>query len=162
MLEAPRPILPNDNLSNFCCGNNELDIWLKKRALKNEGNATRTYVLCEHGKVIGFYALAVGSVSREIVPGLIRRNMPEPIPVMLLARLAVDVNFQECGIGMGLLRDALLRTMQVASVAGIRAIMVNALDDNTASFYRHFGFLESPANKLLLLLPLKDIREQLL
>lgn len=129
----------------------------KIRALKNEGKATRTYVLCADGQVVGFYALAVGSVGRELVPGSIRRNMPEPIPVMLLARLAVDARFH----GLGLLRDALIRTARAASIAGIRAVMVNAIDEGAAGFYRKFGFLESPVNGLLLLLPIGEIGSRL-
>lgn len=155
--EAPRPISHNDDLASFCCGEAELDHWLKTRALKNEGKATRTYALCIDDKLAGFYSLAVGSISRELVSGSIRRNMPEPIPVMLIARLAVDKKFHGRGIGMGLLRDALLRTVHVASIAGIRAVMVNALNDNAAGFYSHFGFKEAPNNRLLLLLPLAEI-----
>lgn len=83
IFEVPRPISANDDVSGFCSGKDDLDRWLKIRALKNEGKATRTYVLCADGQVVGFYALAVGSVGRELVPGSIRRNMPEPIPVML-------------------------------------------------------------------------------
>lgn len=111
---SPRPISVNDSLDDFYCGEAKLDHWLKTWALKNEGKASRTYVLCGDDRIAGFYSLAVGSVSRESVQGSIRRNMPEPIPVMLIARLEVDVNFQGCGIGKGLLRDALLRTTEAS------------------------------------------------
>lgn len=161
IFEAPRPISPGDDFCSFSCGRDDLDKWLKTRALKNEGMASRTYVLCVDRRVAGFYSLAVGSVSHELVPGSIRRNMPEPIPVMLLARLGIDVNFQGRAIGAGLLRDALLRTAQAASIAGIRAVMVNAVDDQAASFYRHFGFRESPVNRLLLLLSMREIQNRL-
>lgn len=160
-LQDPRPVQPGDDFADFYSGKDDLDRWVKTRALKNEGKATRTYVIYSNDKLAGFYSLAVGSVIRELVPGSIRRNMPDPIPVMLLARLAVDVNFQGYGIGRGLLQDAFLRTLQVASLAGVRAVMVNAVDDNAANFYQHCGFLASPINRLLLLLPLQDIQAQL-
>ena len=159
--ESPRPLSPEDDVANFSCGSLELDRWLKTRTIKNEGKATRTYALCLDKRAVGFYSLAAGSIIREMTPGSIRHNMLKPIPVMLIARLAVDVNFQGMGFGMGLLRDALLRTMQAASIIGIRAIMVNALNDAAASFYRHLGFRESPVNPILLLLSLTEIENSL-
>ena len=160
-LKAPRPISSTDNLGSFCCGEAELDYWLKTRAIKNEVKASRTYALCLDKRLVGFYSLAAGSISRELVTGSIRRNMPEPIPVMLIARLAVDVKFQGLGIGMGLLRDALLRTAQAASIIVIRAVIDNALNDDAARFYRHFGFRDSPVTPLLLLLPMSEIESHI-
>ena len=158
---VPRPISPEDDFDNFSGGKEVLDRWLKTRAIKNEGKATRTYAVCLDKRLVGFYSLAAGSTSRELVIGSIRRNMPEPIPVMLIARLAVDVKFQGLGIGMGLLRDALLRTAQAASIIGIRAVVANALNDDAARFYRHFGFRDSPVNPLLLLLPMSEIESHI-
>ena len=153
---VPRPVRPDDNLGDFFSGNNALDQWIKTRALRNDRRAARTYVVCDGEKITGYYSLAVGSVMRELTPGNIRRNMPEQIPVMLLVRLALDREYQSKGLGRALIRDANLRTLRAAEIAGIRAILVHAIDDNAANFYRHCGFLSSPINSLVLLFPLKS------
>jgi GNAT superfamily N-acetyltransferase len=156
-LDAPRSLLSTDDLSQFDSGEPELDAWLKKRALLNEaGGASRTYVVCEHGKplVVAYYSLATGAVQRSTAPGRVRRNMPEPIPVMVLGRLAVGRRHHGQGIGKGLLRDAVLRTLQAADIAGIRALLVHALSLQARSFYEAQGFQPSPidANTLMILL----------
>lgn len=137
-----------------------LDTWLLKRAWKNEqSGASRTYVACVGKKVIAYYSLAVGSVSHELTPGRIKRNMPDPIPVMVLGRLAIDVQYQKQGIGLALLRDALLRTLSAAKIAGIRTLLVHALNENAAAFYQQAGLIVSPFDALVYWLPLQDLLE---
>ena len=148
-------IRPEHDVSQFDCGRPTLDDWLKQRALKSEGaGASRTYVVCEGSEVVAYYCLANGSVLHQSSPGKIRRNMPDPIPVMIIGRLAVHRELHGKGIGGGLLRDAIVRTLQAAEIAGIRAILVHALDNNAADFYRRYGFIASPINPLTLMLPL--------
>lgn len=153
MMDVPRPIRTDDDLASFDSGNPILDSWLKERALRNEGLASRTYVVCGDGFMAAYYALAAGSVERSAVPGKIRRNMPEPVPVMVLGRLAVDRRCQGRGIGRALIRDAMFRALKAGEIAGIRAMLVKAIDVDASAFYRHCGFLEGP-NPLTLLFPL--------
>ena len=158
-LKAPEPISPAHDVSDFDCGRPVLDDWLKRSALKNEASdASRTYVVCDDGHVAAYYCLATGSVARSEAPGPVRRNMPEPIPVMVLGRLAVDRRFQGRRLGTGLLRDAVLRTLRAGEIAGLRAILVHALDDEAARFYRGHGFVPSPIDELVLMLKLDAVR----
>ncbi len=158
-LQAPEPLRADHDLSGFQCGAPVLDEWLRKRAPGNEGSgASRSYVVCEGVRVLAYYSLATGSVEHSHAPGRVRRNMPDPIPVMILGRLAVDVSVQGQGIGRGLLKDAILRTLKAAQIAGIRAILVHALDETAAGFYRKHGFLDSPIDSLTLMLPLAQAR----
>ena len=136
-----------------------LDDWLVSRALRNERDGgSRTYVLSDGGVAIGYYRLSAGSVMHRVAPGRIRRNMPDPIPVVLLGRLAVARTHQGRGNARALVRDAILRTLQVAEIAGIRALLVHALDEDTAVFYRHLGFVGSAIDSLVLMLPLATAR----
>ncbi|MEG6506626.1 GNAT family N-acetyltransferase [Nitratidesulfovibrio sp. 1201_IL3209] len=169
-ITAPEPLAPRHDLTEFCSGEPALDDWLRTRAARNEGKATRTYVtsLVERTgriertrRVVGFYSLAVGSVAHEIAPGGIRRNMPDPVPAMILARLAVDRGMQGRGIGRALVRDALLRTAQAADIAGIRAILVHALHERAAAFYAGCGFQPSPVSPLTLMLRMEEVRQYL-
>lgn len=155
MLTAPCPLASHHILAEFSCGETALDLWLRDRALaaEQEGSA-RTYVICEDGRVVAYYSLAVGSVTRAFAPGGIRRNMPDPVPVMVLARLAVDERAQARGVGRGMVRDAILRTLHAAQIAGIRAMLVHALHERAALFYRQCGFVPSPIAPLVLLLRL--------
>ena len=158
-LQAPEPLRADHDLSRFECGAQVLDEWLRKSAPGNEASsASRSYVVCEGARVLAYYSLATGSVEHSHAPGRVRRNMPDPIPVMILGRLAVDVSVQGQGIGRGLLKDAILRTLKAAQIAGIRAILVHALDDTAAAFYRKHGFLDSPIDSLTLMLPLAQAR----
>lgn len=158
-ISAPCHLEENHNCELFHCGEAVLDAWLKNRACKNErSGASRTYVIIRRNDVVGYYSLAVGSVSHALVPGKIRRNMPDPIPVMLLVRLAVDISLQKQGIGRALLRDAILRTEQAANIAGIRCILVHALNERARRFYMGCGFTPSPINALTLMLPLSAVR----
>ena len=151
MMKCPSPLSKDDPTDCFDSGTPALDSWLAARALQNEeSGASRTYVVREAGRIVAFYALATGAVEHSGAPGGIRRNMPKPIPVMILGRLAVARSHQGQGIGRALVRDALLRTLQAAEIAGIRAVMVHALDKQTAAFYEHLGFERSPADELVL------------
>jgi len=158
-LSAPVPLSVKHNVSQFACGESSLDDWLQKKAMKNEASgATRTYVVCsENSEVAGYYSLAVGSIEHQFAPGNIKRNMPQPIPVMILARLAVDQRYAGKTIGTGMVRDALLRTLQAADIAGIRALLVHALNERAAAFYRERGFVASPFDPLVLFLALGHV-----
>jgi len=158
-ITAPTPISYRHAVSDFDCGQISLDDWLKKRAVKNESTgASRTFVVCDDNTVIGYYTLAVGAVTREEASGKIRRNMPEPIPVMILGRLAVDQPWQGRKIGVGMLKDAILRTLIVAEQTGIRAILVHALSEEAKRFYLQCGFHESPLNEMTLMITLNEAR----
>jgi len=159
---APEPLTSTHDLSTFDCGAPELDNWLRQRALRNEeGGASRTYVACVGGQVIGFYGLATGAISHTHASGRVRRNMPDPIPVMVLGRLAVDRNWHEQGIGRALLRDAMLRTIQAADLAGIRAILVHAKSLEAKAFYENCGLHSSPAEPLTLMVTIAEVRRLL-
>jgi len=159
-VKAPCPISDKYDASTFACANATLNDWLRRRAINNERQgASRTFVVCEDNTVIAYYSLAVGAVAREEVSGKIRRNMPEPIPVMVLGRLAVDTQWQDKGIGVGMLKDAIMRTLIVAEQAGIRTILVHALSEEAKRFYLHSGFHESPINDMTLMIALDEARK---
>lgn len=159
-IEAPRHLTSDDDVSQFDCGVPELDDWLKRRALQNEASrASRTFVATAGGRVVGYYALATGAIAQAGATGRVRRNMPEPIPVMVLGRLAVDRAFQGAGLGSALLRDALLRTLGAAEVAGCRAILLHAISEDAKRFYVRHGFAESPLDPLTLMISLADVEK---
>ena len=120
--------------------------------------ASRTYVVCVGPKVAGYYTLAAGAVAHGEAPGrvIIRRNMPDPVPVVVLGRLAVDKAFHGQGVATGLLRDAVLRVVQAAEIAGIRAILVHAISEAAKRFYEKHGFVESPADPLTVMIPVRE------
>jgi len=157
-ITAPEPFTPAHRIGDFDCGADSLNYWLKKYALKNEAaGASRTFVVCSNQQIIGYYTLAAGSVAQQETPGKVKRKMPDPIPVMILGRLAVDKQWQAKGIGKGLLKDALLRTLSVSEQVGIRAVLVHALSEEAKDFYLRHGFAESPIDPLTLMLRLQDI-----
>lgn len=159
---APEHLDPEHDLSTFDSGSQALDDWLKRRALANEDSgASRTYVVSAKGKVIGYYALATGAVTLQAATGRARRNMPDPIPVMILGRLAVDRAYQAKGIGRALLRDAILRTLQAAAIGGIRAILVHAISDDARRFYERCGFAPSPLDPMTLMITLRNAEHEL-
>jgi len=161
-LSAPEPLLATHDIESFDCDEPVLNDWLKKRALKNENSgASRTYVVCQDNHVVGYYVLATGSVMHKEAPSKVRRNMPEPVPVMVLGRLAVSKHMQSAGVGRGLLRDAILRTLGVSKQAGIKALLVHALSDAAHKFYRQCGFIESPLDPMVLMITLKDAEHHL-
>lgn len=161
-LSPPEPLDGRHRLDAFSCAADELEHWLKQRARKNhlEG-ATRCFVVCDGDAVIGYYALAAGSVGRAAAPGGIRRNMPDPIPAIVLGRLAVHRDWGGRGIGAGLLKDAVLRTLRVSQELGIRAMLCHAIDDSAKRFYLHHGFVESPGEPLTVMLNLAHALELL-
>src|SRR2546425_5444577 len=133
---APEKLTAEHDVSAFKSGEPTLDDWLKRRALANEeSGASRTYVVCSNNRVVGYYALANGTVAHNEVTGRVRRNVPQPIPVMVIGRLAIDEAHQGRGLGAALLRDAILRTLQAAEIAGIRAILVHAISEDAKKFY---------------------------
>lgn len=155
----PRPITEADDTSEFDSGELSLDLYLRERALANHvQDASRCYVSCRDGRVVGYYALSAGSVEHRELPGKVRRNMPNPVPVILLSRLATDSKVRHSGLGKGLLRDAILRAVDAAEIIGVRMLLVHALHDNARSFYEHFQFEQSPSDPLHLFLLIKDAR----
>jgi GNAT superfamily N-acetyltransferase len=165
-LSAPGKLTQAHDLSQFQCGEPELDDWLKRRALQNEETgASRTYVALSGQLVVGYYALAAGGAAHADAPGRIRRNMPDPVPVMVIGRLAIDLRYHGRGIGSALLKDAVLRTAQAAEIAGIRAVLVRAISESAKRFYEKKGFTSSPVDPMTLMITLSDaasaLRERL-
>lgn len=148
------------HLDDFHSGKAPLDDWLKRHALRNQaGDATRSYVVHRELRVVAYYSLAAGSVSRDEVPPRIARGMPRhPVPIILLARLAVDHREQGQGLGSALLKDALKRSAQVADTIAARAVLVHAIDEEARGFYRYFDFQASPVDPMTLMLLMKDLR----
>lgn len=155
---APAPLSNLHQVIDFFSGEAVLDNWIKQRGLKNQLLGTsRTFVVCKEKspQIVGYYSLATGSVNHIAAINLIRRNMPDPIPVIILARLAVDISFHRKGLGADLLRDAVLRCYHVAENIGVKAIMVHSLNENAKNFYLHNGFKASTTQPNTLFLALK-------
>jgi GNAT superfamily N-acetyltransferase len=163
VISAPEKLGPAHRTDGFESGVPALDIWFQRHALTSQrADTARTFVVCRGKTVVGFYTLAVGAVDHASAPSRITQGVGRhPIPVMLLARLAVDRRYAGLGLGKGLLRDAILRTTRAAELAGIRAILVHAKDDRARAFYESFGFEPSPLDPLQLLLLMKDARKTL-
>lgn len=155
-LSAPQPLSAKHRVEDFACGESSLDEWLRRRALANQlTGASRTFVVTnEMQQVVAYYAMVAGAVSHQEASGRIRRNMPDPVPVMVLARLAVDQRLQRQQLGAALLQDAVQRAYAVAQNAGVRALLVHALNERARQFYTHYGFEPSPANPMTLMLQL--------
>ena len=137
---APELLNAGHEIGQFSCGVSDLDDWLKRRALANQASgASRSYVICFEGRVIAYYAIASGAISAAIATGKFRRNMPEPIPVAVLGRLAVDASAQGLGLGRALFRDAALRLTEAADIIGIRGMIVHALSPEAKAFYLALG-----------------------
>lgn len=161
-LRGPEPLIETHDVSGFDCGNEALNRFLHRHALQNQRNqSARTYVAVRgETRVIGYYSLAAASAEYETVPSRIAKGLAQhPIPLTLLARLAVDNEEQGAGIGAGLLKDALKRFLQAQSIIAARALVVHAKDDRAAEFYQHFGFVPSPLDPYHLYLMTKDIHE---
>lgn len=162
-LTAPVPLASEHDLEPFGCGVPPLDNWLKQRARQNEASgASRTYVVCVARRVVGYYSLAAGSVLHDAATGRVRRNMPEPVPVALLGRLAVDRRWQGRKIGPALLQDAVQRVVGAAGIIGVRAILVHAINDDAKRFYEHWGLRPSPIEPMTLMITLDEARRVLL
>lgn len=158
-LSAPELLAPHHALDAFSSGEPSLDGWLKRRARANQvSGASRTYVVCEKNIVVGYYALASGAVAVKAVPGRFRRNMPDPIPVVVLARLAIDLRWHGQGIGRALFNDAARRVLQAADAIGIRGILVHAISEDARKFYTALGFDPCVDEPTTLVVTLADIR----
>ncbi len=159
-LSAIEKLSSHHDLSEFDCGEPALDDWLTRFALQNQSaEAAQTYVIHRGGQVVGYYALAAGGVEREQAPGRVARGLARvAIPVVIVARLAVDRREQGRGLGKALLRDALLRTAGAADMIGIRAVLVHAKDEDARAFYERFDFEPSPVDPLQMFLLMKDLK----
>lgn len=156
---APEPLSDHHGLDGFDSGVAALDDWLRRRARANQvSGASRTYVACRDGRVVAYYALASGSVMAAGASGRFRRNMPDPIPVAILGRLAIDRSAQGAGLGRSLVRDAAGRVLQAADILGIRGLLVHAISDQAHGFYVAMGFEPSPLDPMTLLVTLDDLR----
>jgi GNAT superfamily N-acetyltransferase len=159
-LRSPRPLLPTDDVSSFDCGDASLNDWLRTRAPKNEATgASRTFVSIDSATdaVAGYYCLSASSLLLDGAPGGLRGNMPDPIPVILIGRLAVEQAFRGQGLGASLLQHALVKGLEASRIIGARAFIVDALNDDAERFYSKFGFaLMPPANKRAMYLLVKD------
>ena len=158
-IAAPEPLSDRHQTAEFASGVASLDDWLKRRAAKNQAaDASRTFVACEAAKVVGYYALASGGVEAAAAPGRFRRNMPEPIPVVVLGRLAVNGDHKGQGLGRALFRDSAKRVLHAADSIGIRGILVHAISEDAKAFYLALGFEPSPLEPMTLMVTLADLR----
>ena len=161
-LSAPAPLAAGHDVEAFDCGDAGLEAWLKRRALANQlSGATRTFVVCEESRAVAYSALTSGEVRTEQVTGRFRRNMPQPIPVVVLARLAVDIRRQGRGLGRALVADAAMRVEHAAEIIGVRGLVVQAISDDARRFYLALGFDPSPHDPMTLLITLGDLRRAL-
>lgn len=161
-IAAPEPLRAQHIVAAFDSGEASLDDWLKKRALNNQATgASRSFVISAGNIVIGYYCLASGAVEHALVPKAMTRNMPDPMPVLLLGRLAIDRAQQGRGLGAALLRDALLRAVRVSENAGVSSLLVHALHERATQFYLSRGFVQSPIRPMTLLLTLTTARKHL-
>lgn len=162
-LSAVELLAANHDVSEFDCGkHSSLNQWLKRFAAMNQASGdTRTYVVHRESRVVGYYSLAPGGISRKEATARAAKSAPEPIPIVLLARLAVDAREQGQGLGPALLKNALLRAYAGAEIIGGRAILVHAIDAEAAGFYRKYGFESCPGLDLHLMMLMKDIRMSL-
>ena len=162
-LSPPIPLTAAHDASDFACGKPALDHWLKTRALSNqEKGFTAVVVVHEEGRIIGYYGLAPTAVVPDVLPRSIRSGQPpDPVPCLLLGQLATDPRWAGRGIGTGLLKDALERCVTAATLIGGRALMVNAIDDDAAAFWRKRGFIRSKDNPLVLFRSIADIAASL-
>ena len=159
---APEHLTAQHDIATFDSGVPELDTWLKRRAVANEASgASRTYVVSAEGRVVGYYALATGAVAQRQATGNVRRNMPDPVPVMVLGRLAIDRAYQGQKLGSALLKDALLRTLNAASIVGVRAVLLHAISADAKRFYERAGFSASPVDPMTMMITIADVKRAL-
>ena len=157
----PEPLNPDHSVSEFSCGRPELDDWLRKWAMANQlSGGTKTHVVVEDGRVIGYDALATAAVAHSNVRSRTRRNLPDPMPAVILARMAVDEKHRRSGLGSALLQSAIETTLAAARIIGIAFLLVHAQDGDPRSFYLHFDFEPSPTDPLHLILRLADVPGQ--
>lgn len=161
-LTRPEPLADTHDLADFTSGVASLDEWLRRRARANQvSGASRTFVLADEKRVVGYYALASGAIAVGASVGRFRRNMPDPIPVAVLGRLAIDRTQQGRGLGRALFRDCAMRVAQAADAIGIRGIVVHAISEEAKAFYLALGFEPSPSDPMTLMVTLVDIRAAL-
>jgi GNAT superfamily N-acetyltransferase len=161
-LTPPEPLSSDHELDSFNSGVAALDDWLRRRARRNEAEgASRTFVVCRGRRVVGYFSLAAGSILHSAATGRVRRNMPDPVPALLLARLAVDRAWQGKGLGADLLRDAVLRAIGAAEPVGVRAILVHAISDEAKAFYERHGFRSSPIEPMTLMITIEEAQRML-
>jgi len=164
-VSAPQALADRHRRSEFDCGAPSLDDWLKYRAARNQANgSSRTYVVCEGSvpeRVIGYYCLAAGALGHAEAPRAMKRNRPDPIPVLVLGRLAIHKDHHQKGLGTALLNDAIRRAMQAAEIAGITALLVHAISEPARRFYLSRGFVESPVRPMTLCLMLGTVGQAL-
>lgn len=162
MLTAPVPIASHHLLDPFNCGIATLNNWLKQRALQNQASgASRCFVVCNGNDVVGYYALASSAVAAATATGRVRRNMPDPIPVVVLGRLAIDITQQGNGLGRALFQDAARRVINAADTIGIRGLLVHALSEEAKQFYLRIGLDESPLEPMTLMTTVANLRAAL-
>ncbi len=151
---APQPLAATHRLDEFACREPSLDEWLKRRALANQASgASRCFVVLDSDhRVMGYYALAAGAVNHQTATSNVRRSMPDPVPVMVLGRLAIDQRAQGLKLGSAMLKDAVQRAQMVSAHAGVRALLVHALSESAREFYLHYGFQESPVQRMTLMM----------
>ncbi len=158
-LSPPEPLSNQHDIQNFTSGVESLDIWLRRKAIKNQATgASRTFVVCDGKRIAAYYSLASSAIMTNEAPGRFRRNMPNPIPVVVLGRLAVDLSYQGNGLGRALVRDAGLRIIQAADSIGIRGMIVHALSVEAKTFYERIGFTVSPLDPMTLMITLSDLK----
>lgn len=159
-LSAPQPLDARHRLEEFDCGKPALTDWLLRHARQAQGSGSaRTFVVCDGDRVAGYFSLTVGQIDTLEAPERVRRGMGQyPIPLVILARLAVDLDYQGQGLGFSLLQDAIHRTITIAEQAGIRALLTHPIDAKAEAFYRRFGFEPTPVRERQLILLLKDAR----
>lgn len=161
-ISAPEPLNAHHDVDSFLSGLESLDHWLKRRALKNQASgASRTFVAREDHRVLAYYALASSAITADAAPGRFRRNIPDPIPVVVLGRLAVDKSWHGTGIGRALVRDAALRVIQAADTIGIRGMILHSLSAEAKDFYMRMGFEPSPVDPMMLMVTLTDLEASL-
>jgi len=162
VLTPPSPLAASHALEPFDCGTPSLNDWLKRRALQNQASgATRTFVCCEADQVVAYYALASSAVAVSAAPGRFRRNMPDPIPVVVLGCLAIATSHQRRGLGRALFQDAARRVIHAADAIGIRGLLVHALSEDAKAYYLQLGLDSSALDPMTLMVTIADLRAAL-
>lgn len=162
MTQAPEPLTAEHALGGFDCGIASLDDWLRRWALQNRASgASRTFIVCDAPRVVAYYALAASAVAPNAAPGRFKRNMPDPIPVIVLARLAIARSHQRQGLGRALFQDAAQRVIRASDAIGVRGLLVHAISDEAKAFYLRLGLAESPLDPMSLMTTVGDLKRAL-
>ena len=162
MIRAPEPLTAEHSLGGFDSGVASLDDWLRRRALRNQASGvSRTFVVCDSGQVVAYYALAASAVAPDAAPGRFKRNMPDPIPVVVLARLAIARDHHGRGLGRAVFRDAANRVIHAADAIGIRGMLVHAISEEAKAFYLRLGLDPSPLETMTLMTTVADLKAAL-